>query len=63
VLVVPPVWFSVIAFIEVGFMENIWALGFGIGYGALALLLGVLIGGWIFDRSGPELIAVTQVFD
>jgi ABC-2 type transport system permease protein len=44
-------------------MENIWALGFGIGYGALALLLGVLIGGWIFDRSGPELIAVTQVFD
>ncbi|QBE47750.1 hypothetical protein [Leucobacter triazinivorans] len=63
VLAVPPVWFSVIAFIDVGFVQNMWALAFGVGYGALALLLGVLIGGWIFDRSGPELIAVTQVFD
>jgi ABC-2 type transport system permease protein len=40
-----------------------WALGFGLGYGAVVLLLGVFIGGWLFDRSGPELIAVTQVFD
>ena len=63
VLVVPPVWFSVLALIDVGFVQNLWALAFGVGYGALALLLGVLIGGWIFDRSGPELIAVTQVFD
>lgn len=63
VLAVPPVWFSVIAFIDVGFVQNMWALAFGVGYGALALLLGVFIGGWIFDRSGPELIAVTQVFD
>lgn len=63
VLAVPPVWFAITALIDVEFMQNVWALGFGIGYGAVALLVGVLIGGWIFDRSGPELIAVTQVFD
>ncbi|RGE21560.1 hypothetical protein [Leucobacter sp. wl10] len=63
VLAVPPVWFSVTALIDVEFVQNVWALLFGVGYGAVALLLGVLIGGWIFDRSGPELIAVTQVFD
>ncbi|PRI10898.1 hypothetical protein [Leucobacter massiliensis] len=62
-LSVPPVWFSVLAIIDVAFVENIWALVFGVGYGAVVLALGVLLGGWLFDRSGPELIAVTQVFD
>ncbi|MFT4231543.1 MAG: hypothetical protein QM606_02025, partial [Leucobacter sp.] len=63
VLAVPPVWFSIMALVDVEFIPNLWALAFGVGYGAVALLIGVLIGGWIFDRSGPELIAVTQVFD
>lgn len=63
VLAVPPVWFSIAAIVDVEFAGNLWALLFGLGYGALALLLGVLIGGRIFDRSGPELIGVTQVFD
>ncbi|QIM16793.1 hypothetical protein G7067_10885 [Leucobacter insecticola] len=63
VLVAPAAWFSVMAIINVELVENIWALFFGIGYGALILVLGTLIGGWIFDRSGPELVAVTQVFD
>ncbi|WP_053353312.1 hypothetical protein [Leucobacter musarum] len=60
---VPPVWFAVQAIIDVEFFTNIWALGFGIVYGIIVLVLGVVIGGWLFDRSGPELIAVTQVFD
>ncbi|MFV0435634.1 MAG: hypothetical protein ACK5LO_16875 [Leucobacter sp.] len=62
-LSVPPVWFAIMAFTDVEFMQNIWALVFGIGYGLVVLVLGILIGGWLFDRSGPELIAVTQVFD
>lgn len=63
VLSIPPVWYTVSAVLDVEFMANLWALGFGIGYGALVLLLGVLIGGRVFDRSGPELIAITQVYD
>ncbi|MEV8337465.1 hypothetical protein [Leucobacter sp. NPDC077196] len=62
-LAVPPVWFAVSAILDVEFTANMWALGFGIGYGLVVLTLGVVIGGWLFDRSGPELIAVTQVFD
>ncbi|MGW9020883.1 hypothetical protein ACWGOE_05320 [Leucobacter chromiiresistens] len=63
VLAVPPVWFAVAAVVDVELAANLWALGFGIGYGLVVLVLGVLVGGWLFDRSGPELIAVTQVFD
>ncbi|WP_449278626.1 hypothetical protein [Leucobacter sp. GX24907] len=63
VLAVPAAWFAVLAVENVDFMEHMWALGFGIGYGLLVMLLGVLIGGRIFERSAPELIAVTQVFD
>ena len=62
-LSVPPVWFAAAAILDIEFGENVWALVFGLGYGAVILALGVLIGGRIFDRSGPELIAVTQVFD
>lgn len=63
VFAAPAVWFSVMAIIDVEFVWNIWALLFGVLYGLLILGLGTLIGGWIFDRSGPELVAVTQVFD
>lgn len=62
-LAVPPLWFAVTAILDVEFTANMWALGFGVGYGLVVLVLGVLIGGWLFDRSGPELIAVTQIFD
>ncbi|WP_336651246.1 MULTISPECIES: hypothetical protein [unclassified Leucobacter] len=62
-LVVAPVWYAIIAIVNVEFGSNMWALGFGIGYGVIVLLLGVAIGGRLFDRSGPELIAVTQIFD
>ena len=63
VLAVPPVWFAIAAVIDVSFLQNMWALAFGTGYGLLVLLLGILIGGKLFERNGPELIAVTQVFD
>lgn len=63
VFAAPAVWFAVSAIVDIEFVENIWALLFGVGYGLLILGLGILIGGRIFDRSGPELIGVTQVFD
>lgn len=62
-LAVPPVWFSIMAVIDVSFLQNLWALAFGFGYGLVVLVLGILIGGKLFERNGPELIAVTQVFD
>ena len=62
-LSVPPVWISIHAVIDVTFFDNMWALLFGAGYGLFFLLLGIFIGGKLFERNGPELIAVTQVFD
>ncbi len=62
-LSVPPAWFAITAIADVALGENLWAALFGAGYGLLVLLLGVFIGGRIFDRSGPELIGVTQVYD
>lgn len=63
VLAAPAVWASVVAIIDVELGENLWALFFGVGYGILILVIGVFVGGRIFDRSGPELIGVTQVYD
>lgn len=63
VLAIPPAWLSLSAILDIEFVINLWALAFGAGYGVLVLLLGVLIGGRIFDRRGPELIAITQIFD
>ncbi|MHA3724289.1 hypothetical protein ACXR2T_10455 [Leucobacter sp. HY1910] len=62
-LSVPPVWIAIHAVLDVTFFENLWALLFGAGYGLFVLLLGIYIGGKLFERNGPELIAVTQVFD
>ena len=63
VLSVPPVWASALAISDVSFLGNMWALGFGIGFGLLVLIAGVGLGGRIFDRQGPEILAVTQIFD
>ena len=63
VLSVPVVWVSILAIVQGDFLGNVLALIFGIGYGLVVLALGVVIGGWIFDRTGPELVSVTQVFD
>ena len=63
VLSLPPVWVAASAIAEVSFGMNFWALVFGAGYGIVAVALGVLLGGKLFDRSAPELLAVTQTFD
>lgn len=63
VLAVAPVWVSAGAIADVSFLGNIWALLFGLGFGLAVLLAGVAIGGRIFDKQGPEILAVTQIFD
>lgn len=60
---VPAVWIAVVALVDVTPMWNLAALAFGVVYGVGILGLGILLGGKIFDRRGPELIAATQVFD
>ena len=62
-LSIPAVWVAVSAMMNVEFLQNVWALAFGVGYGVVILGLGVVIGGKIFDRGAPELIGVMQVFD
>lgn len=59
----PPVLVAADAIESPGLTENAFALVFGVVYGLVILLAGVLIGGRIFDRAGPELIAITQTFD
>lgn len=62
-LVGPAVWASVTAMIELSFGANVFALAFGAGYGLIVLVCGILLGGRIFDRSAPELVAIAQTFD
>ncbi|MGK0714520.1 hypothetical protein ACR5KS_00375 [Leucobacter sp. W1153] len=63
VLAVPPIWISFSAIDQISFGMNLWALVFGAGYGLVVVTLGVFIGGRIFDRAAPELLALTQTFD
>nr|WP_243752004.1 hypothetical protein [Leucobacter weissii] len=62
-LAVPPVWVAFPALIDPGFAENMFALVFGVAYGVVVLAVCTLIGGRIFRRAGPELVALTQTFD
>jgi ABC-2 type transport system permease protein len=59
----PPVWLSWMTFLGAPFASELIALSFGIGYGVLILLIGLVLGGRIFERYGPELVALTQTFD
>lgn len=63
IFAVPPVIVAGFAFAEPTLQGNLIALVFGAFYGLALLTLGVLIGGRIFDRTGPELVAVMQTFD
>lgn len=63
VLAAPPVWFGVEAALDPTLASNAFALGFGAVYGFAVLVLGVLIGGVVFDRTGPDYVALTQTFD
>lgn len=60
---IPPVMFAVQAIIEPTFYLNVLALGVGAAWGGCVFVLGLLMGGRIFDRRAPELVAVTQTFD
>ena len=44
-------------------VREFFALFFGLLWGVLVLGLGVAIGGKIFERRGPEIVALTQTFD
>lgn len=60
---IPPVWASLGAIADMTFVSNVWALAFGVSFGLAVLFGGVWIGGRIFDKKGPEILAVTQIFD
>lgn len=62
-LSIPPVTFAVQAIVDPTFSQNVFALAFGVVWGLVVLGLGILIGGRLFDRSAPELVALTQTFD
>lgn len=59
----PPVLLSAYAISDPTLGLNLVALGAGVVWGLSVLGLGILIGGLIFTRGAPELIAVTQTFD
>lgn len=63
VLALPPIWIAASAISTVSFGMNFWALIFGAGYGLVVITVGVLVGGRVFDRAAPELLALTQTFD
>lgn len=60
---VPPVVLSIYAISDPELGLNLTALCGGVAWGLAMLGLGVLIGGRVFDRGAPELIALTQTFD
>lgn len=62
-LALPPVIFTAQATTDPGLGANLLALAFGAGYGLVILAAGLLLGGRIFERGGPELVAITQTFD
>lgn len=59
----PAVIVSAIVIVDPSFMSNVLALVIGAVWGLMVLLLGLWLGGKIFDRTGPELVALTQTFD
>ena len=59
----PALMLSIRAIADPTFSQNILALAFGALWGLLLLTAGVLLGGRIFERSAPELVALTQTFD
>jgi len=63
ILAVPPVLFAARPILEPELVTNLIALGFGVGWGLLVLWLCTLIGGRVFERGAPELVALTQTFD
>lgn len=60
---IPPVLIALPAFTAVEFGSNLLAFWACTAYGVVVLAAGVLIGGRVFDRTAPNLVALTQSFD
>ena len=58
VVAAPPVWLGVLG-VQQGGGWHVAALLVGVGTGILALWGGIVLGGRIFERRGPELLAFT----
>lgn len=54
----PTVWLAVLG-LQYGGGWHVLALIVGIGTGVIALAGGIVLGGWVFERRGPELLAFT----
>jgi len=57
---VPAGWFAVRALIGAEDPSTALVLGVGIGIGVVVLAIGVAVGGAVFDRRGPDLLAAAQ---
>ncbi|NLA65147.1 MAG: hypothetical protein GX862_04330, partial [Leucobacter sp.] len=62
-LSIVPVYVAAQAIIEPTFLGNVWALLLGAVWGVVVFTACIWLGGKIFDRSAPELVALTQTFD
>ncbi|WP_414172605.1 hypothetical protein [Clavibacter tessellarius] len=59
VLALPSAWLGWLGLVHGGAYPT-WSLVVGLGIGVLALLVGVVGGGRVFERRGPELLAFAQ---
>ncbi|MFT2710702.1 ABC transporter permease [Clavibacter sp. Sh2126] len=59
VLALPSVWLGWLGLVHGGAYPT-WSLVVGLGIGVLALVVGVVGGGRVFERRGPELLAFAQ---
>jgi ABC-2 type transport system permease protein len=57
---VPAGWYAVRTFLDGHDADALVSLWLGIGVGVVVLVLGVLSGGLLFDRRGPDLLAAAQ---
>lgn len=63
VLSVPPIAAATYAIINPTFEWNIAVLLFGVAWGVVVAAFGIWLGGKVFDRRAPELVALTQMYD
>ncbi len=61
--IAPIAWCAGIAIADPTFTMNMVVLVFGSAWGGIMLALGITLGGAVFDRRSPELLAATQTFD
>ncbi|WIB66669.1 ABC transporter permease [Curtobacterium sp. MCBD17_035] len=59
-LTLPAGWFAVRAFRDGPHPWALATLGSGIAIGVVVLVIGVFVGGRLFDRSGPDILAAAQ---